>query len=74
MLLSFIVIVMAKMALGATSFASPPPVSTIQPPPSQISQIAATATPLSAVSDVKGTAFDRFIQIWLENTVSVVVP
>ena len=73
MLLSFIVIVMAKMALGATSFASPP-VSTIQPPPSQISQIAATATPLSPVSDVKGTAFDRFIQMWLENTVSVVVP
>jgi acid phosphatase len=68
MLLSLVVaLAIAQTALGAT----PPPVSTIQPPASEISAIAATATPISPVSDVKGAAFDRFIQIWLENTVSV---
>jgi acid phosphatase len=33
-----------------------------------IQSAAATATPLSPVSNVKGKAFDRIIQIWLENT------
>lgn len=29
----------------------------------------ATTQPLSPVSNVKGVVFDRFFQIWLENTV-----
>lgn len=39
----------------------------------EIEAAAATTLPLSPVSNVKGLAFDRFFQIWLENTVSDVV-
>lgn len=44
---------------------------TSEPPLPQITAAAATASPESPVSDVKGLAFDRFYQVWLENTVSV---
>ena len=57
----------AAQALAATSVAEPPE-STIQPAPSAISAARATATASSPVSNVKGIAFDRFYQIWLENT------
>ena len=43
-------------------------VPTIEPTLSQIEQSAATATSLSPVSHVKGAAFNRFYQVWLENT------
>ncbi|KIX04863.1 uncharacterized protein Z518_05734 [Rhinocladiella mackenziei CBS 650.93] len=49
------------------SYASPPPISTIEPSLTQIEETAATATPISPVSHVKGLAFNRFYQIWLEN-------
>lgn len=53
---------------ATTSYATRPPVSTIQPALSSIYAAQATAVPLSPVSNVKGAAFDRIVQIWLENT------
>jgi acid phosphatase len=47
---------------------SRPPQSTIQPSLSSIYAAAATTEPQSPVSNVAGKAFDRIIQIWLENT------
>jgi acid phosphatase len=44
-----------------------PAISTISPSASAVASAAASATASSPVSDVKGVAFDRFIQIWLEN-------
>lgn len=45
-------------------------VSTSEPPMAQITAAAATTKPESSTSDVKGLAFDRFYQVWLENIVS----
>lgn len=45
-----------------------PPISTIEPSLAAIQAAAATTLPKSPTSNVKGVAFDRFIQIWLENT------
>jgi hypothetical protein len=56
-------------AATSTSYATRPPISTIQPSLASIYAAQATATSLSPVSNVKGQAFDRIIQIWLENTV-----
>ena len=57
---------------GVTSEPQPltsrPPQSTIAPTLASIYAAAATATPQSPVSNVAGKAFDRIIQIWLENT------
>lgn len=57
---------------GVTSEPKPvssrPPQSTIQPTLPSIYAAAATAVPQSPVSNVAGKAFDRIIQIWLENT------
>lgn len=44
--------------------------STSEPPMAQITSAAATVKPESPTSDVKGLAFDRFYQVWLENIVS----
>jgi|HubBroStandDraft_4_1064222.scaffolds.fasta_scaffold3431100_1 acid phosphatase len=63
---------LALVAVGvveAASSASRPTYSTIQPSLTQILATQATAPALSPVSNVKGQAFDRIIQIWLENTV-----
>lgn len=43
--------------------------TTSEPSLSQIRAAAATTLPESPVSNVKGVAFDRFYQVWLENTV-----
>ncbi|KAL2126071.1 hypothetical protein VTI74DRAFT_1757 [Chaetomium olivicolor] len=45
-----------------------PPQSTVKPPLSSIYAAQATTVPQSAGSHVAGKAFDRIIQIWLENT------
>ena len=45
-----------------------PPISTVQPTLASIQAAAATVVPLSPTSNVKGKAFDRIIQVWLENT------
>lgn len=46
-------------------------ISTSEPPYPQITAAAASVKPATPVSDVKGLAFNRFFQVWLENTVSV---
>lgn len=58
--------------VGAFSLASAStiPASASMPSLAEIEQAAATAVPYSPVSNVKGLAFDRFTQIWFENTVS----
>jgi acid phosphatase len=48
--------------------ASVSPESTIQPSGSAISAAQATQTILSPKSNVQGKAFNRFYQVWLENT------
>ncbi len=54
---------------ASTTYASRAPQSTIEPTLTQILATEATAPALSPVSNVKGVAFDRIVQIWLENTV-----
>lgn len=49
-------------------FTKRPPQSTVEPTQSSIYAAQATAVPQSPVSNVGGKAFDRIIQIWLENT------
>lgn len=39
------------------------------PSQSEIEAAAASTEPYSPVSNVKGLAFDRFFQVWLENIV-----
>ena len=62
-----IVLFGAGIALGA----SEPPESTVEPTLTAIEATAATASPLSPLSSVKGLAFDRFFQVWMENTVRI---
>ncbi|CZR51744.1 related to acid phosphatase Pho610 [Phialocephala subalpina] len=63
------VVLGTKLALGATAtYASRPPLSTVEPTIASIIASEASATPLSPVSNVPGLAFDRIVQIWLENT------
>jgi acid phosphatase len=57
----------AVSVLAATT-TSEPAERTDEPSLSAIVSAAATVVPLSPVSNVKGAAFDRFFQIWLENT------
>jgi acid phosphatase len=54
----------------AASMAVAQTVQTSEPTLPEIQAAAATTLPLSPTSNVKGVAFDRFIQVWLENTVS----
>jgi acid phosphatase len=57
------VLVAAGLASAATTNVSEPSLT-------EIEQAAATTKPYSPVSDVKGLAFDRIVDIWLENVVS----
>jgi hypothetical protein len=50
---------------------SEPAESTVLPSLPAIQSAAAAAVPQSPVSNVQGLAFNRFIQVWLENTVSI---
>jgi acid phosphatase len=63
------VIAAAGSALATTTYPSRPPQSTIEPTLTQIEATAATASSLSPLSNVKGVAFDRFYEVFLENTV-----
>lgn len=69
MLSSLAVVLLGASTALAASYTSRAPESTVEPSLSQIAATAATATPLSPVSNVQGVAFDRFFQVWLENTV-----
>lgn len=64
-------VMLAGAATGAlaVTYASPPAESTVEPTLTQIQATAATATAISPVSNVKGIAFDKFYQVWGENTV-----
>ncbi|KAL6251023.1 hypothetical protein RBB50_001231 [Rhinocladiella similis] len=53
---------------SSSSYASRPAESTVEPSVAAIHSAAATVKPLSPKSNVKGLAFDRFYQVWLENT------
>lgn len=45
--------------------------STIEyPTAAEIEAAQASVLPYSPVSNVKGLAFDRFVDVWIENTVS----
>jgi acid phosphatase len=55
--------------LAAATLASAKTINVTEPSAAQIAADRATVQPLSPTSNVKGLAFDRFIQIWLENTV-----
>ncbi|KAK5465298.1 hypothetical protein LTS15_001861 [Exophiala xenobiotica] len=58
----------AAVPAASSSYASRPPVSTVEPSTAAIASAEATVKPLSPKSNVKGLAFDRFYQVWLENT------
>ena len=66
-----IVLTAALVGAGvqAASSVSRPPESTIEPSLTQIIATQATQAALSPVSNVQGAGFNRFVQIWLENTV-----
>jgi acid phosphatase len=55
--------------VSAVTYASRPAFSTIEPSLASIVAAEATVVPLSPTSNVGGKAFDRIVQIWLENTV-----
>jgi acid phosphatase len=61
-------IVVLCLVAGIVAQTSKPAESTIEPATTAIAAAAATQAVLSPVSNVKGAAFDRFIQVWLENT------
>jgi acid phosphatase len=68
-MLSLITLSLLLGARVARAASSEPAESTVQPTLTAIEAAAATQAVLSPVSNVKGVAFDRFIQVWLENTV-----
>jgi len=68
MLISAALLVAAGHLAAASPYGTPPAVSTIEPTLTQIQATAATATSISPLSNVKGLAFNRFYQVWLENT------
>ncbi|KAK9246683.1 phosphoesterase family-domain-containing protein [Lipomyces tetrasporus] len=60
----------ATTAAPTTTTTNPAPTfSTIEPSLTDIEAAAATVVPEEYVSSVSGKAFDRFVVIWLENTV-----
>lgn len=68
-LLILILIVELALAVSAsTSIASEPAEATVEPALTSIQAAAATTTPISTNSNVKGAAFNRFYQIWLSDT------
>jgi hypothetical protein len=63
----------AHVTFAATSsYPTKPPFSTIQPALTDIRAAQATVMPVSPISNVQGKAFNRIVQIWLENTVGQV--
>jgi acid phosphatase len=55
--------------VGALALATGTTTTEETPTQAEIDAARATALPYSPVSNVKGLAFDRFVNIWLENTV-----
>jgi acid phosphatase len=68
-MLSASLLLLAGAAIAnAAGTTSEPAESTIAPTGTAISAAAATAKVSSPTSNVKGVAFQKFYQIWLENT------
>lgn len=65
---------LALILLGAASVARAAVATTSEPAMTEIQQARATTLPESPTSDVKGLAFNRFYQVWLENIVSDAPP
>ncbi len=59
---------LGALLVSADATTSEPAEKTVEPSLSAIAAAAQTAPALSPVSNVKGAAFDRFLQVWLENT------
>lgn len=57
----------AATLLAAASLARAQVATTSEPSVSDINKAAATTLPEVTTSDVKGVAFNRFYQVWLEN-------
>lgn len=55
--------------VGALALAAAKTITEKNPTQAEIDAARATVLPYSPVSNVKGLAFDRFVDIWLENTV-----
>lgn len=55
--------------LAAVCLASAATINETEPSITEIQKAAATTLPYSPVSNVSGLAFDRIIDIWLENVV-----
>lgn len=57
--------------LALVGVAAAASITTSEPAIAAIHAAEATTLPSSPTSDVQGVAFNRFFQIWLENTVSI---
>lgn len=57
--------------LGGLSVAAAQSGSAQDPSKAEIAENRATVEPYSPVSNVEGLAFNRFVNIWLENTVGL---
>lgn len=55
--------------VGALALAAAETTTVEYPTNAEVEEAAATVVPLSPTSNVKGLAFDRFVNIWIENTV-----
>lgn len=55
--------------VGALALGAAKTITEQNPTQAEIDAARATVLPYSPVSNVKGLAFDRFVDIWLENTV-----
>lgn len=57
--------------IGALALAAAKTITVENPTDAEVEAAAATVVPLSPTSNVKGLAFDRFVNIWIENTVCI---
>jgi len=55
--------------IGALALAAAKTTSVEYPTDAEVEEAAAKAVPSSPTSHVKGLAFDRFVNIWIENQV-----
>lgn len=62
------------VVMGAAALATAQTATTSEPAVADIRAAAATTKPEVTTSDVKGLAFDRFYQVWLENIVRDKLP
>lgn len=57
------------LSLGFLALATAKTITEENPTEAEIQAARASVLPYSPVSNVKGLAFDRFVNIWIENTV-----